>query len=119
MEYFIGFVVGVVVGAGIVLAVHHLRGRAGKRELQQMRETFSALAGEALDANARRLTESAAAQLDGKKELIDQAVKAVQERLEQVRQFVQRVEAVVQRLQRFGGSVGDEGGKFLLALGER
>ena len=100
MEYFIGFVVGVVVGAVIVFVVHLLRGRADERELQQMRETFSALAGEALDANARRLTESAAAQLDGKKELIDQAVKAVQERLEHVRQFVQRAEA--ERKQEFG-----------------
>lgn len=100
MAYFIGFVVGVVVGAGIALAVTLLRGRAAARELQQMRETFAALASEALDANSTRLTETAAAQLEGKRELIDQSVKAANERLEQVRQLLSRIET--ERKQDFG-----------------
>ena len=95
--FVVGFVSGVVIGAAVVLAVTLVRSRAADR---QMRDAFAALAGEALDANARRLTEQAAATLDGKKELIDQAVKATNERVEQVRQFLQRIEA--DRKQDFG-----------------
>ncbi len=90
MEYFIGFIIGVLFGAGIALAVAYIRGRAADR---QMRETFAALAGEALDANARRLAEQAGSALEGKKALIDQALTVVGERLEHVRQFIQKVEA--------------------------
>jgi len=96
MEYFIGFVIGMLVGAGLVLAVVRLRGREAQAQaeqaLQQMRETFSALAAEALDANARRLGETTGAALEGKKALIDQSVQAVNQRLEQVRTFLQQVE---------------------------
>ena len=89
MEYFIGFIIGVVIGAGIVLLVAHLRGLSGQR---QMRESFMALATEVLDANSRRLADQSADILDGKKALIDQSVKAVNERLEQVRKYLQQVE---------------------------
>ncbi|MDY6913056.1 MAG: DNA recombination protein RmuC [Planctomycetota bacterium] len=89
MEYFIGFIIGVVVGAVISLLASYIRGRSGER---QMREAFKALAAEALDANSRRLTDQSAAALDGKKALIDQSVKAVNERLEQVRKYLQQVE---------------------------
>lgn len=65
-----------------------------------MRETFSALAGEALDANTRRLSEQAAAALEGKKELIDQTLAVANERLEEIRRFLQSVEA--DRKQDFG-----------------
>jgi DNA recombination protein RmuC len=57
------------------------------------RETFASVAAEALDANSRRLGESAAALLDGRKALIDQTLQTMHERLEQVRVFLQRVEA--------------------------
>ncbi|MFW6133568.1 MAG: DNA recombination protein RmuC [Planctomycetota bacterium] len=95
--FVIGFLAGAVIGAGVALFAAVVRGRAAQR---QMRETFSALAGEALDANAKRLGEATAAQLDGKKQLIDQSVKAANERLEQVRQLLQRVET--ERKQDFG-----------------
>ena len=97
MEYFIGFAAGVVIGAGIALVVAALRSRSVQR---QMRETFATLAGEALDANARRLAETAGAALDGKKALIDQAVKAVNDRLAKVSEYLQRIEA--ERKQDFG-----------------
>ncbi|MGB2819714.1 MAG: DNA recombination protein RmuC [Phycisphaerae bacterium] len=97
MDFLIGFIVGVIVGAAIAVVVGIVRGRAAAKQsetaLQQMRETFAALAGEALDANTRRLTQQAATTLEGKKALIDQAVQAVNERLEQVRAVLQRVEA--------------------------
>jgi len=103
MEYFIGFVVGVIVGAAITLVVAYVRGRAAGR---QMRETFAALAAEALDANSRRLADAAAAQLEGKKALVDQSVKAVNDRLEQVRQVIQKIEAErKQDLGQLSGSV--------------
>ena len=52
MEIAIVFIVGVIVGAGIALIIGAVRARAG-------RDTFAALAAEALDANSRRLAELA------------------------------------------------------------
>lgn len=92
IEFFVAiliFVTGVVVGAAVALVAGYLRARAGD---SQMRDTFAALSGEALDANSRRLSDISAAVLDGKKELIDKSVAAVSERLEQVRLFIQRIE---------------------------
>ena len=98
MTYFVvGFLLGVLIGAGIAIVVALLRGRAVER---RMRETFSALAGEALDANTRRLSEQAAAALEGKKELIDQTLAVANERLEEIRRFLQSVET--DRKQDFG-----------------
>jgi DNA recombination protein RmuC len=96
MDFALGFLIGVLVGAAIALVVSILRGRAAIRHLRdgegQLREAFSALASDALDANAKRLAEQAGSVLEGKKALIDQALKAVSDRLEQVRQVVQRTE---------------------------
>jgi len=104
VEFVIGLIVGAILGAGIALAVGLIRARTAAAQAQQalgqMRDTFAALAGEALDANTQRLTQQAAATLEGKKALIDQAVTAVNERLEQVRGVLQRVEA--ERKQDFG-----------------
>lgn len=119
MTYALLFILGVVVGAGLAIAIAAMNRKAADR---QMRETFTALAGEALDGNSRRLMElldstgrrmteildgsgkrlsdAAAAQLDGKKALIDQSVAAVAERLELMRQFIQGLEA--QRQNEFG-----------------
>ena len=90
MEFILGFLIGVAIGAAAVLAVSLIHRRQSER---QLRETFSSLAAEALDANSRRLAEAAAGQLDGKKALIDQAVAGVGERLELLRQFLQRTDA--------------------------
>ena len=75
-NFIIGFVLGAAIGAAVALVVSILRSRMG---LKQMRETFAALAGEALDANSQRLSAQAAGALDGKKQLIDQTVQAVSE----------------------------------------
>jgi len=96
-DFILGFIVGVLFGAAVALVVGLLRSRMDRR---QMRETFTALAGEALDANSRRLSEQAGATLETKKHLIDQAVAAMNERLEQVRRFLQQVEG--DRKQDFG-----------------
>ena len=96
MDFILGFTLGAILGAAIAVAVGFVRGRAAatrdEAAIQQMREAFAALAGEALDANSQRLTAQAATTLEGKKALIDEAVKAVNERLEQVRTVLQRVE---------------------------
>ena len=68
MEFAIGFIAGVVIGAAVALLTGFLRGRSDRA---QIREAFSALAGEALDANSRRLTEMGASALETKKELIE------------------------------------------------
>ena len=58
------------------------------------------LAADALDANSKRLTDQATQSLDGKKALIDQAVKAVNDRLTQMATFMQTTEA--ERKESFG-----------------
>ena len=98
MEYFIGIVIGLLVGLTLGwLTASVMRRRAVERELSglrdSLREAFAALAGEALDANSRRLGEQTGAVLDAKKALIDQSVRQVNERLGQLGEFVQRVEA--------------------------
>ncbi|MCJ7543235.1 MAG: DNA recombination protein RmuC, partial [Phycisphaerae bacterium] len=88
-DFALGFVLGAVLGAAVAVVVAVLRGRLATRAL---RETFASIAAEALDANSRRLGESAAALLDGRKALIDQTLQTMQQRLEQVRSFLQQVE---------------------------
>ena len=90
MEFAIGFLIGALIGIVLTLLAGFLRRHAAER---QLRETFTALAGEVLDTSGRRLTEQAAAALEGKKALIDQSVQAVNQRLEQVRGYLQQVEA--------------------------
>jgi DNA recombination protein RmuC len=97
VEFIIGFAVGAAIGAAIAVAVFLVRAKAGER---QMRDAFAALAGEALDANSKRLAEQSAAMLDGKKQLIDQSVASANERMEQIRQFIQRSES--RRMEEFG-----------------
>lgn len=110
MYYILAFIAGLVVGAGLALLICLWRQRAAQRQVQQgldqMRQTFAALAGEALDANSRRLADQAAASLEGKKALIDQSVAAVNERLEHVRAVLQKIEAErKQDLGQLGSSV--------------
>ncbi|MHC4984608.1 MAG: DNA recombination protein RmuC [Planctomycetota bacterium] len=97
MDFAIGLIVGLALGAALVLVVVWIRSRsdAARQEAveQRFRETFAALAADALDANSKRLTDQAAQTLDGKKALIDQAVKAVNERLTQLATFMQTTEA--------------------------
>lgn len=90
MEIAIAFIVGVIIGAGIALIISALRARAG-------RDSFTALAAEALDANSRRLAEVAGASLESKKELIEKSIAAMNERLERLRGFVQQVESERQK----------------------
>ncbi len=93
VNFVLGFVIGAIIGGVIAIIIGHLRSR-------QMRDAFTALAGEALDSNSRKLTDQAAATLEGKKALIDQALKTVNERLGEVRKYVQTVES--QRKEEFG-----------------
>ena len=90
MEFILWFLAGAVFGAVVALIASHLRAKSARSEIQA---AFAALAGEALEANSRRLNEISALALDGKKELIDKSVIAVNERLEQIRQVLQRTEA--------------------------
>jgi DNA recombination protein RmuC len=88
-DFVTGFILGAVLGAAVAVVLAVWRGRQATGAL---RETFAALAAEALDANSRRLGESAAALLDGRKALIDQTLQDMHQRLEQVRGFLQQVE---------------------------
>jgi len=100
-SFLLGFVIGAAFGAAVTVIVGLIRWRTGRR---QMREAFSALAAEALDANTERLTARADAALENKKAMVDLSVKAMNERLEQVRQYLQRVES--ERKEDFGALSG-------------
>ena len=89
MEYFVGFVIGLAVGIGLTLFLSHLRSRAAE---SRMERTFKALAVEALDDNSSRLVEKVDATLDAKKTIIDQSLKAMNERLLEVHKFVEESE---------------------------
>ena len=73
MEYFIGFAVGIIVGAGIAFLAGTIYNRTSGKQMQQ---AFTALAADALDANSKRLSDEAGKALDSKKALIDQAIEA-------------------------------------------
>ena len=97
MEYFIGFAIGIVTGAGIALLAGMIYNRTSGRQMQQ---AFTALAADALDANSRRLSEEAGRALESKKALIDQAIVSVNERLGRVNTYLQNIEA--ERKKEFG-----------------
>ena len=90
MEFVIGLIIGFMVGVGLAWIVYVLRRRVvqGERETaeQQMRETFSALAVEALDANSKRLVTQNESVLDGKKKLIDQSIQDIKAKLTDLQQ---------------------------------
>ena len=97
MIYFaIGLLVGIAIGAGITLAVFTARSRvdAARRAEndQHIRDMLGALTAEAQSASTKYLMEHAAGALEGKKALIDQSVKNVNERLTQLSQFMQKSE---------------------------
>lgn len=94
MEFAIGLVIGFVIGAilAAIVAIAISRHRSHDIE-QQMQQSFAALAGAALDANSRRLGETAAGILDGRKALIDQTLQAMGKQLEQVRGYLQKTES--------------------------
>ncbi len=90
MLYAIMFISGVLAGACIALIATHIRARASN---DQFREVFASLASDALDANSRRLGEQAGTLLEGKKELIDQSVKVINDRMSKMGEYFQRLEA--------------------------
>ncbi|MCE5328601.1 MAG: DNA recombination protein RmuC [Planctomycetaceae bacterium] len=90
MDYAITFILGVVIGAAVAVVISIVR---AKSNAQQMQQAFAALAAEALDANSRRLAESAGATLDSKKQLIDQTLATVSERLTKMAEYFQRLES--------------------------
>ncbi len=99
-DFIIGLLVGVAIGAAITIIITIIRSRADRQQSaaageamrEAMRETFTALAADALAANSKHLGEQTAATLDSKKALIDQAVKAMNERLDKLGLFVQKSE---------------------------
>jgi DNA recombination protein RmuC len=97
MEYFIGFAVGIIVGAGIALLTGTIYNRTSGKQMQQ---AFTALAADALDANSKRLSDEAGKTLDSKKALIDQAITTVNERLTRANKYLQSIET--ERKKEFG-----------------
>jgi DNA recombination protein RmuC len=96
IEFAIGMTVGLVLGVVVTWVLLATRRKTAAAELQalqqQMRDAFNALAAAALDANSKRLAETTAATLDSKKALIDQSVKNVNERLNELGKYFKTVE---------------------------
>ncbi len=96
MEFAIGLIIGLVLGivfAVIMIAVNKKAAAAERQAAElQMREAFTAMAAQALDANSKQLTERAESTLDGKKQQIDQSVVAINERLSKLGEYFNQVE---------------------------
>ncbi|MCD4699157.1 MAG: DNA recombination protein RmuC [Phycisphaerae bacterium] len=101
MEIAIAFIVGVIVGIVITLIVCVVRARAG-------RDAFAAVSQEVITESSKQIitmaeqvlkAQSAAgtAEIEGKKELIDQSIVQMNERIERLRGFVQQVESERQK----------------------
>jgi DNA recombination protein RmuC len=101
MDMAIGFGIGMLAGVAVGAAMMWLVVRAARKQdaehaqatQDQLRETFGAMAVEALDANSKRLGEQTAATLESKKLLIDQTVANVNERLNKLGVDLNRREA--------------------------
>lgn len=105
MGIFAAFIAGVVIGAGIALAVGLLRARMTKAALEgQFREAFASLSLQALSANndqflalareaLKSQTSAGAAELEGRRQLIDQSIAQVTQRLEALRGVMAQLEA--------------------------
>lgn len=104
----VGFVLGVISGAGIAFFVRHQsdkqRTRHEEKLVQTLKDQFSSLSTDALDKTQERFlqlanqrletqTEKHSSALDTKKELIDSQLKQVSEKLEQVGKLVGDFEA--------------------------
>ena len=97
MDNITAFIVGAIVGAVIALIISVIRARVG-------RDTFAAVSQEVIAESSKQIiimaeqvlkaqSEASAAQIEGKKELIDQSIVQMNERLERLRGFVQQAEA--------------------------
>jgi DNA recombination protein RmuC len=104
MELILGFVFGAVFGAAIALLAGHFRGRATRAAMiGQFRDAFAALSSEALSANNEQFlalarqalsaqTTAGAGELEKRKELIDQSIRQIGERMEAVRGLMGQIE---------------------------
>jgi len=100
MEFVIGLIVGLLLGGAAVWIFLSGRSRRLSAEIStareelaaQLRETFDSLAARALDANSQRLTERTETALNAKKELIDQSVKAINDRLNSMGEYFRTLE---------------------------
>ncbi len=101
MEIAISFIVGVIIGAVIALIISAFRARAG-------RDAFAAVSQEVITESSKQIitlaeqalkaqSAAGAAEIEGKKGLIDQSLAAMNERLERLRGFVQQVESERQK----------------------
>ncbi len=96
MEFALGLILGLLIGAALTWALVAMRAKALQNDRdaleRQMREAFASLAATALDANTDRLGKQTATLLDGKKQLIDQALQNVNERLNRLGEYFNNVE---------------------------
>ncbi len=92
-----GLIIGLILGVAVTLVAKATNRDQQEKQLaqatEQLRTAFAALAVDALDANSKRLGEQTAATLDTKKQLIDKSLEAINERLNQLGQYVNKTEA--------------------------
>ncbi|MBN1942425.1 MAG: DNA recombination protein RmuC [Phycisphaerae bacterium] len=119
MEFALGLVLGLLIGAALAWALTAMRARAiqtDRAELErQTREAFASLAAAALDANSDRLGKQTAGLLDAKKQLIDQALQNVNERLGKLGEYFNSIEK--DRRSEFG-RLSESVGSLALTTGE-
>lgn len=119
MEFAVGLILGLLIGAALTWALVAMRAKAVQTDRdaleQQMREAFTSLAATALDANSDRLGRQTAGLLDAKKQLIDQAIQNVNERLNKLGEYFNTVEK--DRKSEFG-RLSESVGSLAMTTGE-
>lgn len=105
MNVALGFILGTVFGVAVALLIVWLHGRSAKAAAEQrLRDAFAALSAEALSANNEQFlalarenlsahTSAGAAELEGRKKLIDQSLQQVTERVQTLGNLVSQLES--------------------------
>lgn len=108
MQYAVMFIIGVVIGAAIVIMISRFK---RKEDSERLKESFGALSLEALKKNREEFlalanevlskqVQSGEKDLDGKKQLIDQTLNVMKEDLQGVEKLIKDLEK--DREQKFG-----------------
>ena len=103
MQYFVGFIIGLIVGALVVLVVNRIQKKEtenafaalSQNALKKNSEDFLQLANQALS----KQTQTGIVELEGKKQLIDQTLQLMKTDLDNVEKMIHDTEKV--RIQTF------------------
>ncbi|MCD6377393.1 MAG: DNA recombination protein RmuC [Planctomycetes bacterium] len=101
MGIIIAFIVGLIIGAAITLIISVIRSKASKDTFTAISQEVIAQSGKQIISMAEQVLKAqsaaAAAEIEGKKGLIDQSISQMNERVERLRQLVNQIESERQK----------------------